>query len=66
MSSDADEPIVAEDDCACCGHWPAVDREGMRLLICSISLQDDVCPECEMAFWRNVGFFDLFRQPTKH
>jgi hypothetical protein len=34
--SDADEPSVSEDDCAVCGHWPAADREAMRLLIDSM------------------------------
>jgi hypothetical protein len=64
--SDTDEPSVAEDDCVVCGRWPAADREGMREMIDCISLRDDVCEECEMAFWRNIGFFDLFRQPTRH
>jgi hypothetical protein len=66
MSSDADEPSISEDDCAVCGHWPAADREAMRLMIDRISLQDDVCDECSVAFFRNIGLFDLFRQPTKH
>jgi hypothetical protein len=66
MSSDADEPSVAEDDCVVCGHWPAADRSAMREMIDRISLKDDVCDECNMAFFRNIGFFELFRQPTKH
>jgi hypothetical protein len=34
----------------------------------SIPLSDDVCDECQMAFWRNLGFLDLFTagQPTRH
>jgi len=66
MSSDADEPSVAEDDCAVCGHWPEADREAMRLLIERIPLEG-VCPACEMEFWRQLGLFDLFGPPpTKH
>jgi hypothetical protein len=63
--SDADEPSVSEDDCAVCGGWPARDREAMRLLTSRIPLEG-VCEACEMEFWRGLGFFDLFRQPTKH
>jgi hypothetical protein len=63
MSSDADEPSVSEDDCVECGHLPAADRAAMRFLINTISLSDDVCQECEMAFWRNLGFL---HEPTKH
>jgi hypothetical protein len=63
MSSDADVPSVSEDDCIECGHLPAADRPAMRLLINTISLSDDVCVECEMAFWRNLGFLV---EPTKH
>jgi hypothetical protein len=66
MSSDAEEPFVSEDDCVECGHLPAADRPARRLLIDTISLSDDVCLECEMAFWHNIGFGALFRQPTKH
>jgi hypothetical protein len=54
---------VDEDDCVECGHLPAADRPAMRLSINTISLSDDVCAECEMAFWRNLGFL---AEPTKH
>jgi hypothetical protein len=60
MSNDA-----SEDDCAVCSGWPAADRETMRTLIDRIPLEG-VCEACEMEFWRSLGFFDLFRQPTKH
>jgi hypothetical protein len=54
---------VSEDDCVECGHLPAADRPAMRLLINTISLSDDVCDACNMAWWRNLGFFV---EPTKH
>jgi hypothetical protein len=67
MSNDVDEPSVSEDDCAVCGHWPAADREAMRLLIDGMPLQDDVCDACQWEFWRKIpGFLDLFGPPTKH
>jgi hypothetical protein len=53
-------------ECVVCGHWPEADRWACREMLDSIPLSDDVCEECEMAFWKNIGFFDLFRQPTKH
>jgi hypothetical protein len=62
MSSDP----ISEDDCVVCGHWPAADRWACREMLRSIPLSDDVCEECEMTFWRNIGLFDLFRYPTKH
>jgi hypothetical protein len=36
-------------------------------MLTTIPLDEATCPECEMAFWRNIGFLDLFTaQPTKH
>jgi hypothetical protein len=35
----------------------------MRILIDSIPLKEDVCVECQLAFWRSVR---LFNEPTKH
>jgi hypothetical protein len=49
----------------CAGVRPLTDRSSMRLLVDRIPLEG-VCVECEMEFWRNLGFFDLFGQPTKH
>jgi hypothetical protein len=60
---------VSEDDCTICSKWPAKDRWGLREMINSMPLSDDVpvCDECQMAFWRNIGFLDLFTaEPTKH
>jgi hypothetical protein len=61
--SDADEPSVSEDACSVFGQWPAADRWACREMIDTIPLSDDVCDACEMAFWRNLGFFV---EPTKH
>jgi hypothetical protein len=52
---------VSEDDCVVCSHWPAKDRWALRETLNTIPLTDDVCDECNMAFFRNIGFFDLFR-----
>ena len=41
------------------------DCEAMRLLVERIPLEG-VCLACEMEFWSGLGFFDLFRQPTRH
>ena len=64
------EPSVSEDDCVVCGHWPEADRSSMRVLIDRLPLQEEVCDECQVAFWRNIGFLDelLFMagQRTKH
>ena len=60
---------VSEDDCVLCSKWPAKDRWGLREMINSMPLGDDepVCDECQMAFWKNIGFLDLFTaQPTRH
>jgi hypothetical protein len=57
---------VSEDGCVECGHLPAAERPARRLLIDTISLSDDVCDECNVAFFRNL-FPDLFpAEPTKH
>jgi hypothetical protein len=53
-------------DCPVCSHWPEDDRWALREMLDTIPLSDDVCDECNSAFFRNIGFFDLFRQPTKH
>jgi hypothetical protein len=57
---------VSEDDCVVCSGWPAKDRWALREMLNTIPLADTVCDECNMAFFRNIGFFDLFGQPTKH
>jgi hypothetical protein len=57
---------VSEDDCVVCRHWPARDRWALREMIDTIPLSDDVCDECNVAFFRNL-FPDLFpAEPTKH
>jgi hypothetical protein len=54
------------DDCAVCGHWPEADRWALREMLDSIPLSDDVCDDCNVAFFRNL-FPDLFpAEPTKH
>jgi hypothetical protein len=30
----------------------------MRILIDRLPLQEEVCDECQVAFWRNIGFLD--------
>jgi hypothetical protein len=55
--SDSGEPSVSEDDCVC-GHWPEADRSSMRILIDRLPLQEEVCDECSVAFWRNISFLD--------
>jgi hypothetical protein len=61
---DADEPAVSEDDCVVCGSWPERDRWALREMIDTIPLSDDVCDECNMAFWRNC-IVPLLPKPTK-
>ena len=54
---------VSEDDCSVCGQWPEADRAPMRTLIVRISLVEEVCGECQMASWRNLG---ILGQRTRH
>jgi hypothetical protein len=54
---------ISEEDCAVCRDWPAKDRWALRQMINRMPLQEEVCVECQMAFWRSVG---LFNEPTKH
>jgi hypothetical protein len=44
---------VREEDCACCGRWPAADRPSMRVLINRIPLEGKICEGCLMAWWHN-------------
>ena len=62
--SDAREPSVSEDDCVVRGQWPEAARESVRILTDRMPLEG-VCDACSV-FLRSLGFFDLFRQPTKH
>ena len=63
------DPVSERPACVLCSHWPEADRWALREMIDSMPLRDDepVCDECQMAFWKNIGFLDLFTaQPTKH
>ena len=58
---------VEMKDCVVCWHWPEADRSVYREMINTMPLQDDVCIECQMAFWRHMGVLDLFTgRPPKH
>jgi hypothetical protein len=60
--------MTNEDECSVCGHWPAHTRWICREILDRIPLSEDICVECELSFWRNIGLDKLFaggQQPTK-
>ena len=51
--------------CVVCSHWPEADRLALREMLNTMPLHDEVCVECQEAFWRNLGF-DKLGQQTRH
>ena len=48
--------FVAEEHCPLCSRmWPS-EREAFRANLYTISIGDDICDACLMAWARNVGF----------
>jgi hypothetical protein len=48
--------IADKTDCLLCSRVPPSEREAFRASLDTLPLDEPVCDECLMAFWRNLGF----------
>jgi hypothetical protein len=46
---------VDEEHCLLCSRVPPSEREAFRISLDTLPLDEPVCDECLMAFWRNLG-----------
>jgi hypothetical protein len=48
--------LADEKECLLCGEIPAGERDAFRASLDKLPLDEPVCDECLMAWWRNLGF----------
>jgi hypothetical protein len=58
--------LADEKDCLLCGEIPASERDAFRASLDKLPLDEPVCDECLMAWWRNLGLPVSNDKTTKH